>query len=309
MRVTHQTLVRAALSDLGKSAAAMAKYQQQLSSGKRISVASDDPFGTERALGFRASISSLEQARRGISMSANWLNATDSTLDTISEVLVRARVLAVEGSSDASGSDAATAMSAEAAQLLGSALEAANTSSSGWYLFAGFQVDTPPFEGIDSGGNVTSDPAAVVSVVYNGDGGQIVRDVEPGVNMTINITGTDPWLDPAQDGSVFSTLADLRGALAANDTDAVRETIDRLDDLVSQCSRQRGIAGAKLQRISLADDKLASMSIGLESLLSETEDADMAEAMVNFSQQEAVYNAALKVNSQILPMSLLDYLQ
>ncbi|MHB0874956.1 MAG: flagellar hook-associated protein FlgL [Anaerolineae bacterium] len=309
MRVTHQTLVRAALGDLAKSAAAMAGYQRQLSSGKRINIASDDPFGAERALGFRASIGSLEQAQRGIAQSENWLNATDATLDTLNEVLVRARVVAIEGSSDSSGSDATTAMSAEAAQLLGSALESANTSSGGWYLFAGFQVDTPPFEGLDSGGNVTSDPEDMVSVRYNGDGGQIVRDIEPGVNMTINISGADGWLDPAAATSVFATMIDLRDALGANDSDAVLGTVDRLDDLISQCSRQRGIVGAKLQRLSLADDKLTSMSIGLKSLLSQTEDADMAEAMVNYSQQEAIYNAALKVNSQILPMSLFNYLQ
>jgi flagellar hook-associated protein 3 FlgL len=309
VRITHQTLVRAALSDLRKSAAKMAKYQQEMSSGQRITTASDDPFGAEKALGFRASISSLEQAKRGIAQSEDWLNATDSTLDTMSDVLVRARSLALQGSSDASGGEATTAMSSEAAQLLGSALEAADTSSGDWYLFSGFQVDTVPFEGLDAGGAVTSDPTAMVAVRYNGDGGQIVRDVEPGVDMTINVTGTDAWLDPTKAASVFSTLTDLRDALGANDTEAVRNTIDRLDDLISQCSRQRGIAGAKLQRLSLADDKLSSMTIGLKSLLSKTEDADMAEAVVNYSQAEAVYNASLKVNSQILPQSLFDYLR
>jgi flagellin-like hook-associated protein FlgL len=35
----------------------------------------------------------------------------------------------------------------------------------------------------------------------------------------------------------------------------------------------------------------------------------MAEAVVKYSQQQAIYQASLQVNSRVLPMSLLDYLR
>lgn len=309
MRVTHKTLIRDALKDLQSAAASMSKYQMQLSSGKAIQKPSDDPFGAERALNLRSSIASIEQAQRNIASSEDWLNATDSALSNFSDILTEARSIAIRGSSDSAGADANTTYAKVVSELIASAIQAGNSSSGGWYLFAGYQVDEVAFEGLDAGGNVTSDPEAMVSVRYNGDGGGIEREVEPGVEMTINTTGAEAWLDPTDSSSVFATLIALRDALAANDSDAALATIGNLDDLISQCSLHQGVVGAKLQRLTLANDKLSDMSVNLQSLLSQTEDADMAEATVYFSQQQVCYQAALKVNSQVLTVSLFDYLR
>jgi len=309
MRVTHKTLIRDALQDLQSAATSMAKYQMQLSSGKSIQKPSDDPFGTERSLNLRSSIAAIEQAQRNIASSEDWLNATDSSMGHFSDILTEARSIAVRGASDSAGADANATFAKVVSELIASAIQAGNSSSGGWYLFAGSQVDEVAFEGLDAGGNVTSDPEAMGSVRYTGDDGTIQREVEPGVEMTINTTGSEAWLDPGDSGSVFATLIRLRDALATNDSDAVLATIGDLDNLISQCSLQQGVVGAKLQRLTLANDKLSAMSVSLQSLLSQTEDADMAEATVYFSQQQVCYQAALKVNSQILTVSLFDYLR
>ena len=43
--------------------------------------------------------------------------------------------------------------------------------------------------------------------------------------------------------------------------------------------------------------------------LSETEDADMAKVLTDFSMQQSVYQAALKSGANIVQASLLDFLQ
>ena len=309
MRVTNQMLVRTALRDLQSSMQALGIYQEQLSSGKRLHRPSDDPFAVERALSFRSELQALEVCKENIDLSRDWLNAGDITLEKMIDVLTRARSAGVRGADDSVGAAARQALANEVAQLLGSALQAANTSSQGRYLFAGYKINRVPFTGIDASSNPTNDAAQIASVVYNGDNGIIVREVEPGVNLEINLTGNEPWLNPTQDGSVFSVLIGLRDALAADDSGAISAAVSKLDECMDLTGQARATTGAKIQRLDLADEKLDSISLGLEELLSKAEDVDMAEAVVHYSQQETVYQAALKVNARVLPMSLLDYLR
>ena len=54
--------------------------------------------------------------------------------------------------------------------------------------------------------------------------------------------------------------------------------------------------------------RLQQLEESTTQLLSNTEDADMAQTMVDFSQQQAVYQAALKAGAEIIQPSLMDFL-
>jgi flagellar hook-associated protein 3 FlgL len=309
MRITQQMLVRGALRDLNDSSQILAKLQSQLSSGKAIQTPSDDPFGTERALRFRQEIQALSVCRENMDLSKDWLNAADTTLSKVTDMLVQARAIGMRGADDAIGQEARAALAAQVSEMLGSMLQSANSTSQGHYLFAGYKIDTMPFTGLDASGNATSDPSKIVSVQYNGDDGSIVRELEPGVDMQVNMTGKETWLDPTQPNSVFSAMIALRDGLAAGDGDAVRSALTRIDRCSDLLGEARAVIGAKTQRLDLAADKVDTIVLGLKSLLSKTEDTDMAQAIVNYQQQNAVHQAALQVNARLLPMSLLDYLR
>jgi flagellar hook-associated protein 3 FlgL len=47
----------------------------------------------------------------------------------------------------------------------------------------------------------------------------------------------------------------------------------------------------------------------MKELLSNAEDADMAEVVTDLNNQKYIYQAALNVNAQVLRTSLLDYLR
>ena len=308
MRVTHNMLMQTALRDIRNSMAGLSRFQEQVASGKKLSRPSDDPFAVERALAFRAELRALEACRRNIELADDWLSATDTTLEKLSDIVVRARNVGIRGADDSLDAQARGALAAEAAQLLGSALQAVNTTVQGRFLFAGYRSDEPPFVGLDNAGQPTQNPQAIASIQYVGDDGAMIRALEPGVTLTINITGAEPWLDPAEPGSLLNVLLQLRDALQANDTGAVRAALDQLDSALTSALEARAAVGAKLQRLTLAKDKLDAISLGLQELLSKTEDTDIAEAMMHFTQQETMYRAALQAAARVLPMSLLDYL-
>jgi flagellar hook-associated protein 3 FlgL len=71
----------------------------------------------------------------------------------------------------------------------------------------------------------------------------------------------------------------------------------------------RAEVGARQTRLDTAMSRLQEVEQTQTELLSKIEDTDMAKAYVEFSTQQAVYQAALKAGSQIIQTSLLDFLR
>jgi len=66
--------------------------------------------------------------------------------------------------------------------------------------------------------------------------------------------------------------------------------------------------GARLARLDDTGSRLQQVRIGLESLLSRAEDADVGDTIMKLAEQEMAYRTALQVNSRVLQPSLLDFL-
>ena len=79
-RVTNGSMSRELLRDVNGLTVRMAKSQQQISSGTQISAPSDDPLGTQRALGLRSTIEGSQQQQRNIDEANGWLQTTDDAL-------------------------------------------------------------------------------------------------------------------------------------------------------------------------------------------------------------------------------------
>ena len=67
--------------------------------------------------------------------------------------------------------------------------------------------------------------------------------------------------------------------------------------------------GARVNRLETQQTRLKDLELNVEDLLSKTEDADMAKAMVDFSMQQSIYQSALQSGARVLQPSLLDFLR
>jgi flagellar hook-associated protein 3 FlgL len=68
------------------------------------------------------------------------------------------------------------------------------------------------------------------------------------------------------------------------------------------------VNGATTNRLTSASDRLSQIEQSTTSLLSDTQDADMAKTMIDFSMQQTVYQSALRAGANIVQASLLDFL-
>jgi flagellar hook-associated protein 3 FlgL len=68
------------------------------------------------------------------------------------------------------------------------------------------------------------------------------------------------------------------------------------------------VVGARANRLTTATARLQELEEASTKLLSDTEDADMAKTLVEYSTQQAVYQSALKSGASLIQPSLMDFL-
>jgi flagellar hook-associated protein 3 FlgL len=301
-RVTSNMISRSVLSDLNDVSNRLAKTQQRMSSGKQITRASDDPYGTSRALTLRGDVEGTQQYQRNVSEAEAWQNVTDAALSKITEALHRARELAIGGASDSSGPAARAAAAAEVDQLIASVKQEANASYGGRYVFSGTATNVRPYDvnGADA---------------YAGDAGTVAREIGPGVAVQVNVLGSDVLGQgqAAADGKLLDVLRDISQHLKSGtvvDMNTLRTTdLKGLDTNLDSISQARATVGATTNRLESADGRLQEVEESLTKLLSDVEDADMAKTYVDYSMQQSVYQSALKAGANIVQQSLLDFLR
>ena len=291
MRITQQMIMDTTLHNIELNQDRIETLQGQITSGSRITKPSDDPIGAARALNLDDSIAQSQQYQRNIDQAKSWLNATDSTLDAVTQAIQRIRELAVQGANDAMSQTERTAIGSEVSQLQQHVLDLAHSKYGAYYLFSGTASNSPGYT------SAAPSPAG-----YAGNNAQVLRQIAPGTSMAVNADPTATF-DP-----LFTAMQTLSTGLASNSSSTIQGSLTQIDSALDAVSISRAALGAKVNRLDFLAARQSSVEVNLTSLLSQTKDVDMASAITNFSMAQNVYTASLKAGAQALQPSLLDYL-
>ncbi len=107
----------------------------------------------------------------------------------------------------------------------------------------------------------------------------------------------------------FNTLSLLQEALQKNDRPALSALVTSLDEGGRGVTALRTEVGVRTNTVSAAEETQADFTLHLTSLLSETEDSDVAEVFTRLSQLNVGLQAALATSARILQSTLLDFLR
>jgi flagellar hook-associated protein 3 FlgL len=301
-RITTQMIAHRSLVDLTQSYDRLSTTQEQLSSGKRINLPSDDPYGAGHAVELSGELAGLSTYSRNVDDGTAWTQATDGALMNMQNITQRARELLVEAGNDTTGQAGRNDTAAEIDQLTDALKQEANTQYAGQYVFAGTATTTAPYT---IGGADT----------YNGNTGTISRQIGPGSSIQVNsdISSVLGSGQSAADGKLLATLRDisqhLRGGTTA-DANALRTTdLANLDSNLDALSTLQANVGATENRLALAASRISDLQISTTKLLSDTQDVDFAKAATDYSTEQASYTAALRASANIIQSSLLDFLK
>lgn len=304
MRITTSMIQRNVLSDLNSLSEKMARTQAKASSGKEITRPSDDPFNTARAMGLRQTMDANNQYQRNIDDAVGWQDATESALGSMNDYVRRAQDLVLQGATDSTDPEARKMLAGEIDQIIQGLKETANASFGDSYLLAGTATGIAPYK-LGDDDTYQGDRAGLDPTIPG-----VVREIGPGVTMTINTVGQEVLGDGGSDGKLLSVLRTISANLKANDADALRDTdVKALQSRVDDILQVRARNGAMSNRLEAASTRLGQIQGAVNEQLSNTEDADFAKTMIQFSQQSAAYQASLRAGANIVQSSLMDFLR
>jgi flagellar hook-associated protein 3 FlgL len=302
MRITEGMTRRTVLQDLGASKGRLTQMQREISSGHRITRSADDPFGTGRTLQLTGELEGFKQYKSNVDDGVGWVTATETALSRITSTVQRARELLVQGGNDSNGQVAREGIASEIEALTEAVKQEANVTYDDRYIFSGTATETRPYE---LGANDE----------YAGDEGTIQRVIGKGVSIGINVdiqtvlgngagAADDKLLDVLRD-----IATDLRGGTTAN-AEALRGTdLERLSANLDELTRVRAVVGATTNRLETAGTRLEQLQEASLGQLNNVYSVDMAEALVNFSSEQAAYETALRAGSKLIQPSLMDFLR
>lgn len=297
VRVTQTMLNNNMLRNLSRSMGQMDKYQEQLSSGRKVARPSDNPVIASRGMHYRTSLAQIEQYHRNASEAQAWMELSDKSLDEAGSILQRVRELTINSGNAALQSDSFEAMAKEIAQIKEHLGSIANQTMGSRYIFGGTDTKTPPY-------NTTT------GKFENTNSQEIQLEMSEGVLVAVN-------LDPQQvfnykgptgtEDNIFGLLDKMVEDLK-NGKNAL-EHLPALDMQLDNLGAQRSTLGARMNRIELVQGRLEDQDLNVSKLMTENEDADVAEVITNLKTQENVHRAALGAGARIIQPSLLDFLR
>ena len=304
MRITNNMLINNMVNYIGNNLTRMNRYQSQLATGKKIQVPSDDPVVAARALKLRTDVAEIEQYKRNVKDAQSWMDMTEDALAKIGDVLQNVRVLTVDGSNGTKTPEDMQKISVEVKQLREQLIQIGNSTYAGRYIFSGFQTDRPLLDK-NTGEFLIDVDTTVENIMY---------EIGIGDDININVTGGDLFASGGDaatgtTGKLISDLDNLIAALDAGDHNTVGDMLADIDDDIGNVLRIRADVGARSNRLELSANRLESDTLNFTKLMSENENADIAETIINLQSEENVYRASLAGGAKIIQPSLVDFLR
>lgn len=269
---------------------ALRKAQEQAVTGLKVNRPSDEPRVLSELHRVDAAVRDQEVYESNAGAADGMLAIVDGALASVSDLLVRAREIAVAMAGDTVGADNRAAAAVEVRGLYAALVDAANTDVDGHFVFSGTAWDTPAFA--DDG-------------TYQGNAD------EPTVRV-----GDDRWVTEGFDGSavfqgtvdVFATLDGLATALETNDPTGVSTALGDLDVATDQVSMWRSRTGTEMKLAEDAIEITGSLQVVFGDRLAALVQVDPAEAYMHLTQLQDAYQATLQVAASTTSRTLLDML-
>lgn len=294
MRVTSTSMFQTMAQGLNTGLGEVQRFQNQLSTGRRITAWSDDPAGAAAAQRLRASEADWDSYRTSANDARGWLDAADGALQSTSDALRRVQELAISARSGALSPTAREAIALEMDQMKEQLGDLANTQHLGRSLFGGFGDKAVT----SSGGTYT----------WAGTAGAVTRQLGPEVSLSVNLTGDDVFgFSAGRD--VFSVISDLTAAVRSNNGPAMDAAQGDLAARADGVRQNLGVVGARTNRVEASLRSADDATITLQTVRSSIEDADIAQTILRLNQAQTGYQAALGAAARANVPSLAEFLR
>ena len=200
----YRSLYQVQVSKLG-----IQQLEDQLSSGKRFSLPSQDPTAAVRVIGLQRDLEFRDQTLRNLDSSQGYLNVTESTLGNVQDTLTEIRGLGVESAGNVNSDEERAGWVSTINASIERLTAAANTRYQDRYLFSGGTVGTPTISNANNKIQFAGNDLNLLTIADNGE--YIAHNVTGQKAFGLISVGVVSRVDLDPAASASTRLADLNG--------------------------------------------------------------------------------------------------
>lgn len=293
----------------------LTQAQREVTSGRRVNVASDHPDDISSLLTAKANLEQTSQIQLNLVRASSEVNTGEQAISNSVTLLDQVTTLAAQAVTETQLPEQRRTIGEQVGAILDQLVSTAGTQVQGRYIFSGDNDQAPPY---------TMDPPvppATLSTVSAFAGSASTRQVmhPNGTLFYVGLTAQQIFDSPG--ASVFTALTDLRDALInsttdpSNTTDYQSQTAlisaaqTELNDAKNHINESLTFYGVTQNRISEADSFAGQLKLQQQEQLSSVQDADITSSIVELNQEITHRQAALEARARIPSTSLFDFLK
>lgn len=271
---------------------------EQLASGRRVALPSDDPAAAAANLESLATSANVDCYTRNGDAVLSQIQMADSALSSVIGELNQAVTLGVQGADGSMNSADRASIATQVQSILSGVVSQANTTFNGTSLFAGTAGVANAF---------VADSLSANGYTYQGNSNINAATIGSSLQISVNIPGDQIFVNP--NGNVLGSLQQLVAALNSGTSSDIGAAVAEVNTAITNVSQQRVIYAGTVKQIESQESYLSQESVSLSARQQSLTGIDIATAVTNMTQAQIAHSAVLAAAAKVLPTSLLDYLK
>jgi flagellar hook-associated protein 3 FlgL len=327
MRVTQNQMTRLYLRNSNTALTNMNNLNNRILTQRKFTRASQDSVSASKAMIIRRNLQKNEMYSTNLDTAEGIYSTAEKALLSISSISTTISDSIIEGANGTNGPDEKKIVANQIRNLAKEMLSQINSEYADRKLFGGTNNSTTPFvydeatktltfNGVDINSSSLSDFPKTkeisldigLGVQFDADGNV---DKQTVMNIALNGAeilgyGTDADGDPKNLISIAFKAAD---ALEAGESGKALNLLEKLNASKSKIMNSITNLGNQQQSVDYARSRLENDEYSLKVAQQTVEGIDLTEEITNYKVAQMAYNATLSMGSNLIPLSIFDYIK
>ncbi len=288
------------LDNLNKISESMGRAQQRIATGRKINRVSDEPGSISLLLQARASLISNKQTLTNLGRVKTEVDSAEQALQSAISLFDKVQTLGAQGNTDILTLAGRIALADELDGVLQQFVGLAGSAVEGRYIFSGDTDQQTPY-------TYTTGLPNPVSAFLGATSTRLVQHPN-GTTFAVALTAQQIFDSTDPTTNVFASIQLLSAALRANDSPGVAIAVDSLTKVAQHLNSQLAYYGTTQNRVTAAAEFGQTLQLQLQTQISNVEDADLTQAILELTQGQTQQQAALQSRAMLPRTTLFDYL-
>jgi len=288
------------LDNLNKISDNMGRAQRRISTGRKISQVSDEPGSISLLLQARASLLSTQQTLTNLGRVKTEVAAAEQALQNATTLFDKVQSLGAQGNTDILTAPGRAALADELDSILQQFVGVAGSAVEGRFIFSGDTDQQVPY-------TYTAGQPNPVSAYLGATSTRLVQHPN-GTTFSVALSAQQIFDTTDPTTNVFASIQALSTALRANDSPSIATAVDGLTKVSQYLNGELSYYGTTQNKVAAANESGLTLQTQLQTQISNLEDADLTQAILELTQGQTQQQAALQSRAMLPRKTLFDYL-